>query len=161
MSGTPTENVSNAPTAPAEPEIDPLARGGTSSIVALGATSLLLVLEAVGALGAGSSAAARALWWSLATVAVAGIGARAVLDRDERRVWVPTTVAFAAWFAGSLYYSDLDRIGSPAAFRLADVLLLSFGLVAALAAGRLAKSRVEGSQPPILPEGLSVAFTAS
>src|SRR2546426_2691078 len=160
MSQTPTQTASNAPAAAAERATAAGAGGSAASVVALGAAALVLLLEAAVALGAGSSGGTRAVWWLLVVGVVSATVARAALDDGERRVWLPATVALAAWFGGSLYYDDIDALGSPSAFRAADVVLLSFGLPAALAVGRLVRSRVEGFRPTIALDGLIVALAA-
>jgi two-component system, cell cycle response regulator len=154
------QDASNAPAAADEPAPSALLGGNAVSIVSLGAAALLLLLEGAAALGAGSSAGARAVWWLLAAGVVSAMAIRTALDRSERRLWLPTMVALAAWFVGSLYYDDVDALGSPSAFRAADVGLLAFGLPAALAVGRFVRSRVEGFRPTIVLDGLIVALTA-
>jgi two-component system cell cycle response regulator len=160
MSPTPSKDALNAPAAAPKPATRDLVEGSPAAVVALGAASLLVLLEAAGVFGAGSSTAARAAWWFLAVAVVLAIGARTVLDPGERRIWLPATAAFAAWLGGSLYYDDLDKLASPSAFRAADIVLLSFGLPAALAAGRFVRSRIEGFKPTIVLDGLIVALTA-
>jgi two-component system, cell cycle response regulator len=161
MSPTPTQGAYKPPAAATEPAPPDLAGGNTVSVVALAAVTLVLLLGVAGALGDGSSAGARAVWWLLAVGVVSATGARAALDRPERRVWLPATVALAAWLGGSLYYDDLDALGSPSAIRAADLALLAFGLPASLAVGRLVRSRVEGFRPTIVLDGLIVALAAS
>jgi diguanylate cyclase (GGDEF)-like protein len=161
MSRTPTQDDSKDPPAYAEPEIPGFAAGGRASVVALGAAGALVLLEAAGGLGAGSSPIARAVWWSLAAGAVVAAAARAVLDPATRHVWAPATVAFAAWFADSLYYDRLDIVAAPSTFRAADIVLLAFGGVAALAAGRMVKFGLDGYRDTILLDGLILALAAS
>jgi two-component system cell cycle response regulator len=160
MSHRPPENPSAA-SAPALPAVERLADGRRWTIAALAAGALVVTLAVAAVAGAGTSPSARALWWCVAALAVAAIVARAAVDPGERRVWVPAAVAFMAWLAGSLYYDDVERLGSPSAFREADLGFLAFALPAAVAFARLAKARIERLHPTILLDGLIVGLAAS
>jgi two-component system cell cycle response regulator len=82
--------------------------------------------------------------------------------KSEREVWIPAAIAFSAWFAGSAYYAGTDRsIHSLSDFLGGDLVLLSFGAAAALAAARLLRSRVEPYAPTILLDALIIAVATS
>jgi hypothetical protein len=42
------------------------------------------------------------VFWPLGVGVVAAVVARAALVKSEREVWIPASIAFAAWFAGSV-----------------------------------------------------------
>jgi two-component system cell cycle response regulator len=130
-------------------------------MLALAVLGALLLLHGADALAGGSSPVAGALWWTIALAVVTAVAGRAALSNAERPVWIPATIAFAAWFAGTLYYDGTDHLGSLPAFHAADVALLSFGASAALAIGRLVRSRVDHFQPTILLDGLIVALATA
>lgn len=161
MSRPPTAKVDPAPTPSRDDHADGFPGGRMSWRLALAVSGMLLLLHGADALTGGSSAAADALWWSLAVGVVAAVAGRAALSDAERRVWVPATLAFAAWFAGSLYYDGSQPMHSVASFHPVDLILLSFGAPAVLALGRLVKSRVEPFQPTILLDGLIVALATA
>jgi diguanylate cyclase (GGDEF)-like protein len=160
MSRPPTAESDTAAAA-ADAEFTTFPGGRTGWLIALAVTGILLLAHGVDALAGGASPVTRALWWSLGLGVVAAVGYRAALSDKERSIWLPATVAFTAWFVGSLYYDSSAHLGSPSSFQLVDaVLLLSAGF-AALALARLVTSRVEHFQPTLLLDGLIVALATA
>jgi diguanylate cyclase (GGDEF)-like protein len=136
--------------------------GRTGARAALAVVAFLLLVHGANALALGSSKVAGYVFWPVSAGVVAAVVARAVLVRSERHVWIPAAVAFAAWFAGSAYYAGSDRaIHSLKAFLVGDLVLLSFGALAVLAAGRLVHARLETFAPTILLDGLVIAIATS
>jgi two-component system, cell cycle response regulator len=156
----PPQNGGSSTPAPSTTAAFPGGRRG--AIAALGAGGLLLLLHAGVALTGGSSALASGLLLLLGGGIVAAITARAASAETERDVWLPASIAFAAWFLGTAYYSGSGRtVGSLSSFLIGDLVLLCFGGAAALAAGRLVKARVEQFQPTIVLDGVITAIAAA
>ena len=114
--------------------------------------------------GAGASdrlgdLAASWAFYGLALLAVGASVARSGLVHDERPAWVATSVAFGAWFIGSVYYASGGSVDdSLYSFQLEDALLAPFAVAAAFAVGMLVRSRVKPFQPTILLDGLIVSL---
>jgi two-component system cell cycle response regulator len=130
--------------------------------MALGIAGLMLLAHGANALAGGPAEVATQIFWPLSAAIVAAVIARAVIIKEEREVWIPAAIAFAAWFAGSAYYAGSDRtIESLSAFLGGDVVLLSFGTAALLAGARLVRARVKPFAPTILLDALVVALASS
>ena len=137
--------------------------GGTAGgRVALGAAALLLLLHGLNALFVGSTPVATALFWALGAGVVAMIVARAARVKNEREIWIPASIAFVAWFAGSAYYAGSNRnVQSLSDFLVGDLVLLCCGAAAAVAAERLVRTRVETFTPTILLDAVVIAIATS
>jgi two-component system cell cycle response regulator len=100
-------------------------------------------------------------FYGLALLAVGASVARSGLVHDERPAWIATTVAFGAWFIGSVYYAAGGSVGHDLySVAIWDVLLAPFAVAAAFAVGMLVRSRVKPFQPTILLDGLIVSLAA-
>jgi diguanylate cyclase (GGDEF)-like protein len=124
-----------------------------------------LSLHAAYALFAGGEGPAgdAASWafYGLALLAVGASVARSGLVHDERPAWIATTVAFGAWFIGSVYYaSGGNAEHSLYSFALIDVALVPFAGAAAFGVAMLVRSRVAPFQPTIVLDGLIVSLAA-
>ena len=99
------------------------------------------------------------MFYGLALLAVGASVARSGLVHDERPAWMATSVAFGAWFIGSVYYasggSTEDTLYSVS---IVDLALAPFAVGAAFAVGMLVRSRVKPFQPTILLDGLIVSL---
>jgi diguanylate cyclase (GGDEF)-like protein len=142
-------------------------RNGKPAKLLLVATAVGLSLHMAYALlgtgaadGSGQLAASWA-FYALALLAVGASVARSGLVHDERPAWLATSVAFGAWFIGSVYYASgggaEDTLYS---FSLVDVLLVPFAAAAAFGVAMLVRSRVKPFQPTILLDGLIVSLGA-
>ncbi len=101
-------------------------------------------------------------FYGLALIALGAAVARAGLVNDERHAWTAASVAFAAWFMGSIFYtSGGDFEKDLYTFPLTDALLLPFGAAAMAAIAMLARSRVKPFQPTQLLDGLIVSLAAA
>jgi len=110
--------------------------------------------------GMGEQAASWA-FYALALLAVGASVARSGLVHDERPAWMATSVAFGAWFIGSVYYANggwADETMYSAS--LVDLLLAPFAAPAAFAVALLVRSRVKPFQPTLLLDGLIVSLSA-
>jgi two-component system cell cycle response regulator len=161
MSRPPTVQLDKTASAAAEVQAASFPGGRRGWLVALAATVGLLLAHGADALLGGASSITRVVWWSLGVGVVAAVAYRAVLSDAERPIWLPATVAFSAWFVGSLYYDGADHLASVSSFQLSDAVFLSCAGLAALALGRLVRSRVEQFQPTILLDGLIVALATA
>jgi diguanylate cyclase (GGDEF)-like protein len=98
-------------------------------------------------------------FYALALLAVGASVARSGLVHDERPAWIATSVAFGAWFIGSVYYaSGGSADDSLYSFSPVDVMLVAFAGPAAFAVGMLVRSRVKPFQPTLLLDGLIVSL---
>ena len=115
--------------------------------------------------GSGDGLGELAASWAFYGLALLARRARAWHARDwsttSARHGSPTSVAFGAWFIGSVYYasggSAEDDLYS---FPLVDALLAPFAGAAAFAVAMLVRSRVKPFQPTILLDGLIVSLAA-
>jgi diguanylate cyclase (GGDEF)-like protein len=136
--------------------------GRIGAWAALGLAGLLLLVHGANALAAGSPSVARAAFWLLGAGVVVAVAARAALVKSEREIWIPATIAFAAWFAGSAHYAGSHRtFETLSSFVGGDMVLLFFGALAALAIGRLVHARVETFAPTILVDGIVIALASA
>jgi two-component system cell cycle response regulator len=157
MSGPPTVTLGDSLP---DPETPGFPGGRTGAAVALGAAGLLLFIHAANALLAGSSLLAAVTWWLVGIGVVTVATARAAVAETERHIWIPAAIAFTAWFVGSAYYGASENsVDSLSSFLIGDLLLLCFAGAAALAVGRLVRSRADQFQPTILFDGVIVALT--
>ncbi len=158
MSGPPPTD--NSEGRPAGGDLSPGGRKIAWS--ALAAAGALLLVHGANALFDGSSLVASCVFWVTGVGVVGAIVARAAVTRSEREVWIPASIAFAAWLVGSAYYAGSNRsLDSLSAFLLGDMVLLCFATAAALAVGRLVKTRVEQFQPTILLDGVIVGLACA
>jgi diguanylate cyclase (GGDEF)-like protein len=108
-----------------------------------------------------SDGAASWAFYGLALLAMGASVARSGLVHDERPAWIATTIAFGAWFIGSVYYaSGGGAEHSLYSFSAVDVALIPFAGAAAFALAMLVRSRVTPFQPTLLLDGLIVALAA-
>jgi two-component system, cell cycle response regulator len=99
-------------------------------------------------------------FYGLALVAVGASVARSGLVHDERPAWIATSVAFGAWFIGSVYYASGGSVDDTLySFNIDDALLAPFACAAAFAVAMLVRSRVKPFQPTILLDGLIVSLS--
>jgi two-component system, cell cycle response regulator len=111
--------------------------------------------------GLGKLAASWA-FYGLALLAVGASVARSGLVHDERPAWIATSVAFGAWFIGSVFYASGGSTESSLySFPLVDVVLTLFVVPAAFALAMLVRSRVKPFQPTILLDGLIVSLSVA
>jgi two-component system cell cycle response regulator len=100
-------------------------------------------------------------FYGLALLAVGASVARSGLVHDERPAWIATSVAFGAWFIGSVYYASGGGIDHTLyTLPAVDAILAPFGGAAAFAVAMLVRSRVKPFQPTILLDGLIVSLSA-
>jgi diguanylate cyclase (GGDEF)-like protein len=100
-------------------------------------------------------------FYGLALLAVGASVARSGLVHDERPAWIATSVAFGAWFIGSVYYASGGGIDHTLyTLPLVDAILAPFACAAAFAVAMLVRSRVKPFQPTILLDGLIVSLSA-
>ena len=98
-------------------------------------------------------------FYGLALLAVGASVARSGLVHDERPAWMATSVAFGAWFIGSVYYASGGSVDDTLySFSIDDALLAPFAGAAAFAVAMLVRSRVKPFQPTILLDGLIVSL---
>jgi two-component system cell cycle response regulator len=98
-------------------------------------------------------------FYGLALLAVGASVARSGLVHDERPAWVATSIAFGAWFIGSVYYASGGSVDDTLySFSLDDAVLAPFAGAAAFAVAMLVRSRVKPFQPTILLDGLIVSL---
>ncbi|MGH2979751.1 MAG: HD domain-containing phosphohydrolase [Solirubrobacterales bacterium] len=142
-------------------------RNGKPAKLLLAATIAGLSLHAAYALFAANPAsgpgqlAASWTFYALALLAVGASVARSGLVHDERPAWIATSVAFGAWFIGSVYYaSGGSAEASLYAFSTVDVVLAPFAGAAVFALAMLVRSRVKPFQPTILLDGMIVSLAA-
>jgi diguanylate cyclase (GGDEF)-like protein len=110
--------------------------------------------------GVGQQAATWA-FYALALLVVGASVARSGLVHDERPAWMATSVAFGAWFIGSVYYSNGGSADETLySASLVDLLLVPFAGPAIFAVGLLVRSRVKPFQPTLLLDGLIVSLSA-
>jgi hypothetical protein len=111
--------------------------------------------------GPGQLAASWA-FYGLALLAFGASVARSGLVHDERPAWIATSVAFGAWFIGSIYYasggSTEDTLYS---LSIVDLALAPFAGGAAFAVAMLVRSRVKPFQPTILPSSCTPSCCAA
>ena len=90
-------------------------------------------------------------------------GAARARARRARPPGSPTSVAFGAWFMGSVYYAS-GAAGRPTLYSFPHrrtPLLVPFAVAAAaFAVGMLVRSRVKPFQPTLLLDGLIVSLAA-
>jgi diguanylate cyclase (GGDEF)-like protein len=99
-------------------------------------------------------------FYGLALLVLGAGVARGGLVHDERVAWTAGSVAFGAWFMGSVFYASGGAEQDLSGFPVADALLLPFAAAAGLAVAKLVRSRVTPFQPTILLDGLIVALAA-
>jgi two-component system, cell cycle response regulator len=100
-------------------------------------------------------------FYGLALLAVGASVARSGLVHDERPAWIATSVAFGAWFIGSVYYASGGGIDHTLyTLPPVDAILAPFATAAAFAVAMLVRSRVKPFQPTILLDGLIVSLSA-
>ena len=98
-------------------------------------------------------------FYGLALIAVGASIARSGLVHDERPAWIATSIAFGAWFIGSVSYASGGSVDdSLYSFSLDDAVLAPVAVAAAFAVGMLVRSRVKPFQPTILLDGLIVSL---
>jgi len=97
-------------------------------------------------------------FYGLALLAVGASVARSGLVHDERPAWIATSIAFGAWFIGSVSYASGGVDDSLYSFSLDDAVLAPVAGAAAFAVGMLVRSRVKPFQPTILLDGLIVSL---
>ena len=95
-------------------------------------------------------------FYGLALLAVGASVARSGLVHDERPAWVATSIAFGAWFIGSVSYASGGSVDDTLySFSIDDALLAPFavrGRVCGWDAGALAREAVPAHDPARRPD---------
>jgi two-component system, cell cycle response regulator len=100
-------------------------------------------------------------FYGLALLTMGASVARSGLVHDERPAWIATSVAFGAWFIGSVYHASGGSVEDTLySVSMVDLLLVPFAGSAAFAVAMLVRSRVKPFQPTILLDGLIVSLGA-